>query len=220
MHKKNFKSILSFLFVLGFIYLGLFLIIKIAVGKSNKDDLIDNYEDKKKEIHELKNYINLIVPENFNVYVEFISDDKIDIRVSEKTDSTNDGNILWFEEWNINPYDYKDELHTNYEEYGSKTKSLDVIKKKIKWTDGTFRELKKRLDLANCISVENGIKCEIGFKRSMMSKYCYLIFNENLDKKMQEKYSDDCMYLFFKENIVFSYYSPAFGSICTSEFKK
>lgn len=225
MSDKN-KGCLRILKVVGLIFVALIVVIVISIriifGKTyDKKDLIKNYEKRYEEIYSLKDYMNSVVPDSFSVYIEFEKDDRIDLRVSEKCDTAKNGRVLWFQYWDINPYDYVEESQTDFErKYRGKTKSLDLIKNKLNWTDKTFKELKLKLDNANCISVMNGNKCEIGFQRSFMSKYYYLIFDENLDKKQQDKYSDDCMVWFYKDNIVFKYGSGAIGSLCTPEFKR
>ena len=63
----------------------------------------------------------------------------------------------------------------------------------------TFIELYNKLDNVNCmgISNRNPTKIEYGFKG--MGAFSYLIFDENLNLELQEKYSDDCSQMFYKE---------------------
>lgn len=212
--------------IIALIIIILFLIIMLAarlfLGKSyDKDDLIKNYENKTEEIHQLKKFINTITPEDYNVYIEYKSRNSIDLSVFEKSDTTLRGSKLLFQGWNINPYNYVEEPQTDYEkEYGGETKSLKLIKEKLNWTDDTFKKVKLQLDNANCISVRNGNICEIGFQRSFLSKYHYLVFDEPLNEQQQEQYSNDCTLLYYKDNIVLTYGSGAIGSLCTPEFQR
>ena len=64
------------------------------------------------------------------------------------------------------------------------------------------------------MSIENGTITTIGFQRSGMGKYYYDLFNSDLTSEEIKKYNDDCMYIFYKKNIVLEYGSGAIGSIC------
>lgn len=77
-----------------------------------------------------------------------------------------------------------------------------------------LQELKKYLDKANCISISNGKEFEIGFARSGMGKYSYLIFDNPLTKDEIERYNNGCEYIFYKKNIVLEYGGGAVGSQC------
>ena len=57
-----------------------------------------------------------------------------------------------------------------------------------------------------------------GFKG--MGLLSYLVFDEPLTDEQQEAYSDDCMQMFYKENIVLEYGSGATGDFCISAFKR
>ena len=197
------------------------VIFYIIFGKSyNMKDLINNYENNTQEIVQLIEYYSSIVPDNFRVSIEFNSVNSINLRVWELSDDPNTQNTLWFQEWNINPYNYIEKPQSEYEKkYGGKTKSLSLIKDKLGWSDHTFREIKVYLDKADCISISNGDVFRIGFQRSGMSKYYYLVFEDNLDKELQQEYSNNCNLLFYKDNIVFYYGIGAIGRECTPEFR-
>lgn len=53
-----------------------------------------------------------------------------------------------------------------------------------------------------------------------MALLSFLVFEENLTDEQKEEYSDDCMQMFYKENIVLQYGSGATGSLCTPEFNR
>jgi len=123
----------------------------------NKKDLINNYEMKEKEIIELKSFFNSIVPEEYSVYIEFENSKKIDLWVFETNKKNSSGrSVILFQQWNINPYNYKEEVPITYdstEYYLPRTKSLTLVKQKLRWNDDTFRKIKEMLDHANCISI-------------------------------------------------------------------
>ena len=219
------KGCLRGLKIIGLIILGIVIILRITFGKRiDKEDLINNYEKKSKEIYQLKDYMYSVVPNDFIVNIEFKSRRRIDLKVYQKSDTAKDGSITWFQYWDINPYNYKEEPQTDYEKkYKGITKSLDTVKSKLNWTESTFKEIKSRLDNANCISITcNKVyknRCEIGYQRFLMSKYSYMIFDENLTKEEQDKNTDDCRVQFYKDNVVLKYGSGAIGSLCSDEFK-
>lgn len=72
----------------------------------------------------------------------------------------------------------------------------------------------------NCIGISNRNPTEIEYGYKGMGAFSYLIFDENLNSELQEKYSDDCSMMFYKENVVLLYGSGAIGSFCTPEFKR
>ena len=186
----------------------------------SKDGLTENYDENKAGIMELKEYFNDIVPENFLVRIRYDSSDEIDLFVYQPIENSEERELL-FQQWNLDLDDYEPESQTDYEKkYHGKTNSLEIVKEKLNWNDKTFTELYNKLDNVNCIGISNSIatKIEYGFKG--MGVFSYLVFDENLNSEMQEKYSDDCSQMFYKENIVLDYASGATGSFCTPEFKR
>ena len=77
-----------------------------------------------------------------------------------------------------------------------------------------LEKLRASLVKANCISIDNRQPVEVGFARSGMGKYYYLIFDSNLTAKQINDYNNDCEYIFYKDNIVLMYGSGATGSLC------
>ena len=124
-------------------------------------------------------------------------DESIDFWVfhKDKKDTTLD---VDFQEWNI-------EL---------KSTKLDSLLKLTTLARKDLQELKKYLDKANCISVNNKNEFEIGYARSGMGKYSYLIFDSPLSKEEKQKYNNGCELIFYKDNIVLEYGSGAIGSLC------
>ena len=184
------KLVLNILGGIAIVIIAGFIILMIGLrsilGKHyDTHDLIENYEEKSDQIIEVKEYIKKITPENFGVYVELNSNRDIDMTVWENSDTTKDGRILWFQEWNINPYNYNQKERSEYDrEYGGRTNSLKEVTGKLKWQDDEFKELKLKLDRANCISIDkSGDIYTVGFQRSGMGKYHYNIFeNWSIDE--------------------------------------
>ena len=203
--------------ILGFF--GYWFIILFSSGlfdSSSKAELIENYKIKEKEIIELKNYFNSIVPKNYSVYIEFKSDTKIDLKVYEDEINSNSENNGLFVQWNINPYDYTEKPKTKSQKskYDPKTESLNYVKLKLKWTDRTFKKIKAMLDNANCISIENGEPSQIGFARSGMGKYNYTVFNAKIPDSITSRYKIECENIIYSDKVILNYGSGAFGSMC------
>ena len=97
-----------------------FLFFFVSMDSSSKDDLVENYVLNKTAIHELKTSYDNIVPDGFQIYIEFNDQNNIDLWVYEKTDSAEKKMTCLFQEWDINPYDYVMEPMTKYDssEYG------------------------------------------------------------------------------------------------------
>lgn len=191
-----------------------------SCGMKSKQDLTENYDKNKSEILKLKNYFNEIVPKGFIVSIRYESSDEINLFVYEPIENSEKRELL-FQQWNLNLDDYEPIAQTDYEKkYNGKTNSFKIVKEKLNWTDETFTELYNKLDNVNCIGISNGNSTEIeyGFKGSGV--FSYEIFDENLSSELQEKYSDDCSQMFYKDNIVLKYGSGAIGSFCIPEFKR
>ncbi len=191
-----------------------------SCGMKNKSDLINNYEKHSKGIADLKKYFNYIVPPNYLVRIRYHSDRNVDLEVSELNKDSTKYNLL-FRKWNVDLDNYVKVPPTDYEKkYGGKINSLKLIKEKLNWTDKTFNNLKNKLDNVDCIGITSGNPTEIEYGYRALAVYSYLIFNENLDKEQQEKYSNDCNLLFYKNNVVLKYGSGAIGDDCNPEFKR
>ncbi|MCX8526359.1 hypothetical protein OF897_20795 [Chryseobacterium formosus] len=93
-------------------------------------------------------------------------------------------------------------------------------KSKLNWTRDTFSKLYEKLDKANCIGICNRKPVEIEYGFSRMALLSFMVFDKNLTVEQQKEYSDDCMSMFYKENIVLNYVSGATGNLCTPEFKR
>jgi hypothetical protein len=186
----------------------------------NKSDLIDNYENNTQSILELKEYFNELVPEGFLVRIHYNSNRNIDLEVYEPSEISGQKELL-FRKWDINYNNYTESPQIKYDgkHYG-KTGSLDIVMKKLKWSNEDIIKIKKKLDEAKCIGITNGKISEIEYGYRGMGMYSYLIFDENLDDETQKKYTDYCSSLFFKDNVVLRYSSGAIGSFCVEDFKE
>lgn len=157
----------------------------------SKEELIDNYKSKTKEILDLKEFINQNVPTNKSVDIEF------------------DGNrkLFFFHVVENGNYDSNWNLKVN-------SKKVDTLLTKLNWTRQTLTTVKEKLDAANCISVKSGEPCNIGFQRTGMGKYYYNLFTTPITKKMIAKYNDSCTYIYYNKKVVLEYGGGAIGTQC------
>ena len=189
-------------------------------GMNSIEGMKNNIDQKSKEIIDLKNYFNKIVPENYIIRIQYNSSSNVDLFVYEPIRDSTERQYL-FGQWDVNLDSYKETTQTEYEKkYGGKTKSLELVKNKLNWNIETFSKLYDKLEKANCIGICNRKPVEIEYGFSGMALLSFLVFEENLTVEQQEEYSDDCMSMFYKDNIVLNYGSGATGSLCTPEFKR
>jgi hypothetical protein len=159
----------------------------------DKQDLIENYESKKTEILEVKNYVEEKNSTDIYFDIEFENDDLGIFHVEKDGDFNSN--------WNL-------ELDS------PKTDSLLTL---IGWTKNDLKLLKDKLDKANCTSVASGNPITIGWQRSGMGKFSYNIFNENLTDTLISQYNGGCTHIFYKENVVLEYGGGAIGPQCFPE---
>lgn len=200
------KIFIGFLILCGIglvIFIGYILMIASALGGFDKDysvsDLKENFEAKKTEIYELKKYYNDIVPQNRFVEIEFENDNTLTRFGIKALDSTaGDPNGPMFLEW---------DLKTN-------TQRMDSIIKPLGWTRETLKQLKVKLDKANCIQIESGEPTKIGFQRSGMGMYSFNVFDSQIPDSLQANYNDSCTYILANDRLVLEYRGGAIGSQC------
>ncbi|MBF9253173.1 hypothetical protein I2I11_07705 [Pontibacter sp. 172403-2] len=180
-----------------------FLLFMLSMPKSSKKGLIENYKKHSVEIEKLKKEYSKLVPDSLIISIEFNAENKIistpesiDLKVYRK--NSNGQNSVIEQGWNLN----------------RDSEELSKMLRLIDWNQNTLTEIKALLDSANCISIENGENTSIGFARSGMGKYFYLVFNDNLAKNEIEKFNDGCAYIFYKNNIVLEYGGGAVGPQC------
>ena len=154
-----------------------------------KEDLIDNYKKRSAEIAEVKSYINKIVPPGKRLDIEFEGNSTIKMfHISGQKDRTR----------NIKVNSLK----------------TDTLLRDLGWSKETLITLQTKLNNANCISVQSGEPCKIGFQRSGAGKYFYNLFERPIPDKLKSNYNDSCTYILFNENVVFEYGGGVFGIQC------
>lgn len=196
--------------------ISIFALFLLLSCEPNKKDLIGNLTTKEKEIIELKSFFNSIVPEGYSVFIEFKNKEEIDLWVFDGEKNSFGEITAMFMQWSINPYDYKEETPIPHDstKWAPKTKSLELVKQKLKWTDDTFREIKEMLDNANCISIKNGDPTKIGFARRGLGKYSYLIFGSSISDSLKTEYNNNCTHIFYSDKVILEWGGGAIGSQC------
>lgn len=215
--KKIVKTILIVIvssIVIFFAYTGIRLYSEGYFKTSSKEELVRNYQSKEKQILRLKQYFNSIVPKNFNVFVEFESDNNITMRVSEKSKYQKNP-TLWFEQYNFDPYKFRvPKSSLGSKVYTPKLDSLTSIERKLNWAENTFRQIKTLLDSAKCISIENGDPSEIGFARMGEGEYMYLLFDEPISDSLKKNYNNGCNYSYFNNKLILEWAPGVIGQQC------
>lgn len=191
----TFFTLAKVLLIVGLV---LYLFIRWLFGPVYQTvDLINNYEKHEKEILEVKDYFTSILPPDTYVDVELEGrhPDIFHVRLPGKTLKSN---------WN---------LRLN-------SPRTDSLLHELNWSKETLKTLCRKLQKANCISVGGEDDIKIGWQRSLMSKYYYRLFDENLNSEQIKLYSDSCVYQIYKPRVVLEYGSGAIGSLCFPEFQK
>lgn len=157
----------------------------------SKKDLIENYKIKSKEINELQKYMKSIIPVGKSVTLEFESNNSLFIfHLSDKNgDSRN---------WDIN----------------INSKKTDSLLRVLHWTKETLATVKKKLDYANCISVENKEPFTIGYQRSGMGMYFYNLFDKPMTDSQKKEYSDGCTHILYNKKVALEFGGGAIGQQC------
>lgn len=181
-----------------------FLLFMGSMPSSSKKELISNIDSNYTKIQNLITSYKKLVPKGYIVSIEFQPGNNVistkasvDMRI-QYHDSNNLNSLKTDQQWNMG--------------YGST--ELKTMCRTINWTEETLKTIKTLLDQANCISIENDTITEIGFSRSSMAKYSFLIFEHDLDKTKIDKYNDGCNYIYYKRNIVLEYSGGAVGPQC------
>jgi len=74
--------------------------------------------------------------------------------------------------------------------------------------------IKQKLDSANCISIESGEPCKIGFQRRDLGKYNYLVFDKPMSDSLKTFYKNYCAYSFYDDRMVMMWGAGALGGDC------
>ncbi len=171
---------------------------KLEKEYSNKD-VIDNYNSYKDQIAELKTFFNSVVPRNKFVEIEFEGDTRL-FRLGIYNVDTITKEIIYpgFLEW---------DLKTN-------SKKVKTAIASIGWTQNILETLKLKLGKVNCISIESGEPCKIGFQRRDMGKYYYVLFEKSMCDSIGSFYKKHCAYNYYNKYVVFEWGNGAVGSGC------
>jgi hypothetical protein len=198
---NNFIKAILILCVIALVFfVGYNVMIISAFGGFDKDysvtELKVNFEAKKTEIYELKNYVNKIVSPNKLVHIEFDDNSTLSI-FHVKVDDNFESN------WNVK----------------IKSGKADTLLQKLGWTTEILRTIKDKLDKANCISVTSGEPCNIGFQRSGMGMYSFNVFDKPIPDSLKTSYNDSCTYIMVNDRFVLEYGGGAIGSQCFYNLK-
>jgi len=198
------KVIIGFCILLGLGIMGVIvwtIVIMSAFGAFDKDysvsELKDNFYSRETEILELKRYYNSIVPPNKSIEIEF-KNNKTLFRFGIQTYYPEEKATTTFLDWDI-------EINSD---------KMDSLLCTIDWTQNHLMELKKKLDNANCIQIESGEPTKIGFKRSGLGMYFFVVFNEAIPDSLKNYYNDSCRYILAGERLVLEYGGGAVGQQC------
>ena len=179
-----------------------------SLPMSSRAEMVENYEQRSKEIDDLINEFNAAVPKGYIV--------NLDIKMS-------DSPLRYIED--IDMQIFKENTSGDFDlvatEWDMKYPSdeLDSLLNIIKWDPMTFSNIKNLMQVSNCISIQNAKEyTEVGFARSGLGKYSYLIFDKKLDTidKIKE-YNDGCQYKYYKSNVVLRYEAGMAGPQCFTD---
>lgn len=141
------------------------LFLNISCGENSIER---HFESHQNEIHELITYFNEIAPKDKKIEIEFSNNSKLQRFQITEIDSiwvSKDSSYLCtyplYFEWEIRIINIPDSILT-----------------KINWNSNTFKELKKKLDKAGCVSINNENPIEIGYRRGFyLGMSTFFIFN-------------------------------------------
>jgi hypothetical protein len=194
MTKKTLKICGIVFGVLTGIYL-MFLFVISLLPSYTPEKLIENYEERKIEINELRSYFVSILPENIFVAIEY-----------DKDYISGDMRII------INGF-VQEFSNTNSPE-------IDTVLNLIGWSHIELDNLKNKLKQANCISISSNNPVRIGWRRTGLNKYYYRVFENDLCYNLINEFRADCTYVFYEKNIILEYSTGAIGSMCFPKFKR
>ncbi|MBS1521141.1 MAG: hypothetical protein JST50_09100 [Bacteroidetes bacterium] len=178
-----------------------FLLFVVTMPRSSKKLMIKNIDSNYAHIANLKSEFLKLTPKNCKIRIEFEpanSNFGINESIDLTIERTSNGASETFQDWQL--------------QYNSE--KLNRLLKIAHWDNSTLKKIKLLLDKANCISIENFSTTQIGFARSGMGEYSYLLFDHNLSNEEAKHYNDGCNQIFYKENIVLEYDGGAAGPQC------
>lgn len=173
----------------------------LSMPRSSKKELIANIKTNSDQINILKNQYAKLVPRNYIISIEFEPENKI-VNTKESIDlkitALKNNETTVTQDWQLDPN-------------SNKLKEMLAL---IGWDKETLKTVKKLLTNAHCISIENGKRTSIGFARSGLGMYSYVLFDRQLRDDQKQEYNDGCSYIFYKKNIVLEYEGGAAGPQC------
>jgi hypothetical protein len=164
-----------------------------------KKDLIANYQAKKDAILSVKDYFTSIVPSRKSVEIEFTDNYTLSRLDVSSLDSATGATIYpIFLQWNLS----------------TSSPEVDSVLATLHWTQDTVQQLKRKLDLASCISIGSGDPCRVGFQRSGMGMYFYELFSKPIPDSLKDTYNNGCTYIIYSPTVVLEYGGGAVGPQC------
>lgn len=186
------------------------ILFRLSQSAITQKDLVANLESKQAAIMHLAAAYRYYLPPNHTISIEFTPEGDLlttPESVTIKVQQHPIGKQKPAGDRTITVTDWSDTTATSIQ--------LDNFLKSFNWTRQTLSAIKKLLDDAGCISIENSTTAAtIGFARSGMGKYSYKIFPRVLTEAQQATYNDGCNYIYYKENIVLEYGGGAIGTQC------
>ncbi|MEN9919868.1 MAG: hypothetical protein RL662_2304 [Bacteroidota bacterium] len=179
----------------------------LSMPMSSKKELMDNYDQKHKDINELIALYKKMVPKDFSVCIELKSKnlvpgmvEAIDFLVYQK-DETGELELI-DGDWDMT--------------YGSE--ELDQLLSIVGWDRVQLLMVKNLLQTANCISIQNNTDhYEISFARSGLGKYSYIIYPKKPNKKQLGAYTNECEFRKYKNNVILKYLGGMAGPQCFTD---
>lgn len=198
------NKFLKYLVIICSVAAGLFIVclvvmsimISAAFGSFDKSysvsELKEEYYSNKKEIQELIIYYNTIKPQNYIVEIEFKNNQLLTrLTILER----NSSNVV-YQKWDV----HVDEIQSH------------ELTKYLGWNTDDVKNLKEKLDKANCISLEEGEPMKIGFKRSGLGMFSFNIFQDKTTDR--NDYNDGCKYILIDRYLCLEYGGGAVGNQC------
>lgn len=179
----------------------------LSMPMSSKKELIANYDRNSKNIADLIDLYRRMAPRDYIISMELKSSstapgmvESIDFQVYKKS-------LIGEPEFIDGDWDMR---------YGSA--ELDSLLSIVGWDRTNLLVVKNLLQTARCISIQNNQDhYEIGFERSGLGKYFYMVFPKKPSKKQLEQYSDACHYFYYKDNVILKYIGGMAGPQCFTD---
>lgn len=148
------------------------------------------------KIMNAKEYLKSIIPNDYTLYVEFINHDNADLWIFKNNGDEREA-ILQVWDTEISSPEIKNAI------------------KSLGWDNYELIILRELIYNANCISIANYKKfIEVGYQRSGMGKYSYILFDDPIPETDWNRYNDSCAYIMIDSLNVIEYGGGAIGSQC------